>query len=76
MTDLIAELRSAIEHAQTPEIMTTKQASVFLGVSEDYLLQHRKRKTGPAYSQPEARIVRYLKADLIDWLQDNRIAAK
>lgn len=73
--DLLAELRTAIEAQNFPEIMTPAQAGQFLGVSEDYLRDHRKRKSGPPYSQPASKIVRYMRPDLIAWLNRSRIAA-
>ena len=73
--DLLAELRTAIEAQNLPEIMTPAQAAQFLGVSEDYLRDHRKRKSGPPYSQPASKIVRYMRPDLIAWLNRSRIAA-
>lgn len=72
---LIAELRAAIEAQSFPEIMTPAQAAQFLGVSEDYLRDHRKRRSGPPYSQPASKIVRYARADLIAWLNRSRVAA-
>ena len=73
--NLLAELRTAIEAQNFPEIMTPAQAAQFLGVSEDYLRDHRKRKSGPPYSQPASKIVRYMRPDLIAWLNRSRIAA-
>ena len=73
--DLLAELRTAIEAQNLPEIMTPAQAAQFLCVSEDYLRDHRKRKSGPPYSQPASKIVRYMRPDLIAWLNRSRIAA-
>ena len=55
--------------------MTLAQAAQFLGVSEDYLRDHRKRRWGPPYSQPASKIVRYMRSDLIAWLNRSRIAA-
>ena len=73
--DLLAELRTAIEAQNFPEIMTPAQAAQFLGVSEDFLRDHRKRKSGPPYSQPASKIVRYMRSDLVAWLNRSRIAA-
>ena len=73
--DLLAELRMAIEAQNFPEILTPAQAAQFLGVSEDYLRDHRKRKSGPPYSQPASKIVRYMRSDLVAWLNRSRIAA-
>lgn len=74
--EILAELRAAIEAQKHPEIMTPAQAADFLGLSEDFLLQHRKRKTGPAFSQPASKVVRYMRADLIEWLNANTVATK
>lgn len=73
--DLITELRTAIEAQSFPEIMTPAQAAQFLGVSEDYLRDHRKSKSGPAYSQPATKIIRYMRPDLVSWLNRSRVAA-
>lgn len=75
MTDvdkLIEELRVAFQHQRYPEIMTPLQASSFLGVSEAYLRDHRKSKSGPPYSQPMDKIVRYERSDLIAWLRASK----
>eukprot|EP00581_Thalassiosira_minuscula_P026121 CAMPEP_0184404978 /NCGR_PEP_ID=MMETSP0738-20130409/235_1 /TAXON_ID=385413 /ORGANISM="Thalassiosira miniscula, Strain CCMP1093" /LENGTH=77 /DNA_ID=CAMNT_0026761233 /DNA_START=166 /DNA_END=399 /DNA_ORIENTATION=+ len=73
--DLLAELRSAIEAQQYPQIMTPAQAADFLGVSDYYLLDLRKRKAGPAYAQPASKIVRYMRDDLIAWMNEHRVDA-
>jgi hypothetical protein len=73
--DLISELRTAIEAQSLPEIMTPAQAAQFLGVSEDYLRDHRKARSGPPYSQPATKIVRYMRSNLIAWLNRSRVAA-
>lgn len=75
-TDLIAELRSAIEAQQYPQIMTPAQAAQFLGVSDCYLLDLRKRKSGPAYSQPASKIVRYMRDDLVAWMNEYRVEVR
>jgi len=73
--DLLAELRAAIEAQNYPEIMTPAQASQFLGVSEDYLRDHRRSRSGPPYSQPATKVIRYQRADLLAWLNRSRVAA-
>jgi len=75
INDLISELRTAIDAHSFPEIMTPAQAAQFLGVSEDYLRDHRREHSGPAYSQPATKIVRYMRSDLITWLNRSRVAA-
>ena len=75
-TELLSELRAAIEAQQYPQIMTPQQAAEFLGVSDYYLLELRKKKSGPSYSQPGAKVVRYQRDDLVAWLNENRVIAK
>ncbi|GHE02172.1 hypothetical protein U879_17540 [Defluviimonas sp. 20V17] len=75
LNPLVAELRDVIEAQSFPEIMTPAQAAQFLGVSEDYLRDHRKARSGPAYSQPATKIIRYMRADLIAWLNRSRVGA-
>ena len=72
-SDLVAELRVEIEAQQYPQIMTPQQAAEFLSVSDYYLLELRKKKSGPAYSQPGSKIVRYQRDDLVAWLNENRV---
>lgn len=55
-----------------PEVMTPAQAAAFLRVTTETLFRWRKDGSGPRYSQPNARIVRYLRDDLIAFLKENR----
>lgn len=76
MTDtdsLIAELRAAFQQQAYPEIMTPQQAAAFLGLSVDHMRDMRAEKIGPAYSQPASKTIRYLRSDLIDWLNRSRV---
>lgn len=73
--DLLAELRAAIEAQSFPEIMTPAQAAQFLGVSEDFLRDHRRARSGPAYHQPALKVIRYTRTDLLAWLSRSRVAA-
>ncbi len=68
----IADLRAVIVRANPPEVMTPQEAAAFLGVTDETLFRWRKDGFGPAYSQPNSRIVRYLRDDLISWLEEHR----
>ncbi|MEL7468538.1 MAG: helix-turn-helix domain-containing protein [Pseudomonadota bacterium] len=70
--EIIAQLRSAIEATHHPEIMTPAQAADFLGVSEDYLRDRRKDRSGPPYSQPASKVIRYEREDLIKWMRRSK----
>lgn len=52
------------------EVMTPLQAAAFLRVTTETLFRWRKNGSGPRYSQPNARIVRYLRDDLIAFLKE------
>ena len=71
--DLIDELREAVRVQEFPEIMTTAQAAEFLGVSEYFMLEMRQRGTGPRYSRPAHKVIRYLRKDLVAWLDENAV---
>lgn len=49
-------------------LLTPKEAAVFLRVAEKTLEGWRSKGTGPKFLRLGRRTVRYLQADLIDWL--------
>ena len=61
--------RRAADH---PEIMTPQQAADFLGVTTETLFRLRKEGSGPRFSRPSQRILRYLRTNLISWLKEHR----
>ena len=50
------------------ELLTPKEAAVFLRLSESFLAKARMRGDGPRYRKL-SRSVRYLRADLLLWLK-------
>ena len=68
----LADLRAEIARAHPPEVMTTEQAADFLSVKPDTLYRWRKDAVGPMYSQPTNSVVRYLREDLVAWMQEHR----
>ena len=68
----IDALRADLIRSSPPLIMTSVEAATFLGVSDETMLRWRKDGFGPSYSQPNRRIVRYLRDDLVAWLKENR----
>ena len=69
----IRDLRADIARHVTPEILTTDQAAEFLNVATETLYRWRKDGAGPRYSQPNLRIVRYLKEDLVEFMRERRV---
>lgn len=56
----------------TPSPWLDRQAAAdYLGVNVDTLAQMAHRNSGPRYSRPSKRIVRYHVADLDAWLESS-----
>jgi len=56
-----------------PPVMTPKQLAQIIHTTENTLAQERFKGIGPAYTKCGAR-VRYLREDVIAYLQANRVA--
>jgi len=69
----IADLRAVVERANPPEVMTTEECAAFLSVTTETLFSWRKKGEGPRYSKPTDHMIRYLRADLIVWLEGARV---
>lgn len=68
----IDALRADLFRSNPPLIMTSAEAATFLGVSDETMLRWRKDGFGPSYSQPNCRVVRYLRKDVLAWLKEHR----
>ncbi len=66
----LAEIRALVVRTNTPEVLTPREAADFLSVTDETLFRWRKDGVGPKYSQPNSRIVRYLRDDLISWMKE------
>jgi excisionase family DNA binding protein len=53
----------------TAEVMTRREASEYLRMSESALAQMAHRKTGPRMVRFSGRAVRYRKSDLDAWIE-------
>lgn len=51
------------------ELLTTKQTSQLLGVSEQWLGVRRARGDGPPFEQMSERVIRYRRGTLRGWLE-------
>jgi len=69
----IADLRAVVERANPPDVMTTEECAVFLNVTTETLFSWRKRGEGPRFSKPTERMVRYLRTDVVAWLEGARV---
>ena len=65
---VFAEIKQAIAESRVPDVMDTDQAAAYLGVSAALLEQLRVKGGGPRYAK-FARLVRYRRASLDEWLQ-------
>jgi hypothetical protein len=61
----LADLHRDLIRSHPPEVMTPTEAAEFIGCKVDTLQTWRKDGFGPPYSQPTARLVRYLRADVV-----------
>ncbi len=61
------------------EILTEKEAAMYIGMSRSFLAQDRmngfreNRTPGPAYTRLGGLTIRYLKRDLDEWINQYRV---
>ena len=55
----------------TQELMTRTDAADYLGVTKDTLAQMASRGIGPRFAKLSGRLVRYRRADIDAWIEDN-----
>ncbi|MEM7430689.1 MAG: helix-turn-helix domain-containing protein [Pseudomonadota bacterium] len=58
------------------DLLTTKQAAKFLGVSMAFLERDRWAGATIPFVKVGSRSVRYLKSDLEDYIREHRVAAR
>lgn len=68
----LAELRDQLQKNMPRDVMTPGEAAEMIGVSVETLYRWRKDGFGPAYSQPNHRVVRYLREDVLAFLREHR----
>jgi len=56
-----------------PEYLTTKQTADVLNVSVDVLNDWRRERRGPQFIQSSSRFVRYRRADVDAWANENLV---
>ena len=67
----IAQLKERIWAVK--EVLTTAEASAYLGLSESYIYKLTSLKQIPHY-KPNGKLVYFNRAEVEQWLQSNRIA--
>lgn len=68
-----AELGAILREMGRPsDVLTSKEAAVYLNQSENTLRQWRMQSRGPAFLK-DSHGVRYLKKDLDAWLNSNKV---
>jgi len=72
LTARIDTLHNDLIRSHPPQIMTSREAGQFLGVTDETMFRWRKDGVGPSYSQPNSRIVRYLHDDLVAWMKEHQ----
>ena len=69
----IADLVTANVIGCTKEVLTSDEAAVYMGVSKSYLYKLTMRKQIPHY-KPMGKLCYFNRAELEEWLQQNRCA--
>lgn len=72
LAEQISALRNDLIRSNPPAILTSVETATLLNVSDETMLRWRKDGFGPPYSQPNCRVVRYLRDDLVAWLEENK----
>ena len=65
-----------MEAKDLEKMMTTKEVSKYLRISEAALYEYRRTGTGPNYVRLNDRLVRYRKSDVDEWLNAKKIETK
>lgn len=52
------------------EILSQRQVSSWLGISEPTLFRHRRKGTGPKFIQLSARRIAYRRSAIEEWLKE------
>lgn len=55
------------------DLMTTREAAAFLRVTPWLMNDWRRRGIGPAHYRVGAKLIRYRRADLVEWLGLSRV---
>lgn len=58
----------------TKEVLTSDEASKYMGVSRSYLYKLTMRKEIPHYKSPTGKMCYFNRSELEQWLQSNRVA--
>ncbi len=70
----MAAMRDAMTRLVEPvEYMTPKQTAEYLDVSLDALQEWRNERRGPKFIQSSSRFVRYRRADVDAWAEENLV---
>ena len=72
LSEQLKTLHNDLIRSHPPQVMTSREAGQFLGVTDETMFRWRKDGIGPSYSQPNSRVVRYLHEDLVSWMKENR----
>lgn len=68
----LAALHRDLIRSNPPVLMTTRECAEFLSVTEETLFRWRKDGVGPRYSQPNLRVIRYDRDDVLAWIKEHR----
>lgn len=62
------------ESLNKKEVLTTVEASQYLGMSKSYLYKLTMLRKIPHYKSPTGKVCFFNRQELINWMQSNRVA--
>jgi hypothetical protein len=56
------------------EYLTSREAAMLLRCTPGALSRYRRQRCGPPFLRVGTRVIRYLRSDLIEWLEGGRVS--
>jgi hypothetical protein len=56
------------------DLMTRAEATLFLGVDAKFLESCATRKLGPPFLKLSRKNIRYIRSELLEWMESRRVA--
>ena len=66
------DFHETLELLTKKEVLTTREAAIYLGVSPKYIYQLMMRRKVPHYKSPAGRLCYFNRHELEQWMQSNR----
>lgn len=68
------DFHETLEFLNKKEVLTAREAAIYLGISPKYIYQLIARRKVPYYKSPAGRLCYFNKHELEQWMQSNRMS--